>query len=326
MDLVIITKRRGTLCRLRVGALLAVAVSAVLAVPLGLGVAAGYQLGVDRVSDLSASAEARSTRKLKELVAEQRERIAVLARDEERSLVALTARLGQLQAELTRLNALAARVVDVAGLDPAEFALSDSAAIGGPEDTRLRALSWTDLARDLGDIGLAFQLERDRLEAFEVLLRERELSTQTVPSGRPVREGWISSGYGYRVDPISGNRAFHHGIDFAGRRDSAVLAVASGVVTWSGKKPGYGNVVEVKHGNGYLTRYAHNRENLVEVGDRVDKDQQVARLGSTGRSTGPHVHFEVVKDGRIVNPWKFIREHTGRTAKNATAAGASTRS
>jgi len=322
MDLVVITKRRGTLCRLRVGVLLGAAVFAVLLVPLGIGAGAGYLYGLDHMADVSETREARSSREVADLVNAQRARLAELARSEERSLAALTARLGQLQAEVTRLNALATRVVDVAGLDPAEFAFDQNAAVGGPADSLRRAPSWADLAHDLGDIRLAFQFEQDRLEAFEQLLRERELSTKTVPSGRPVKEGWISSGYGYRADPISGNRAFHHGIDFAGRRDSHVLAVAAGVVTWSGTKSGYGNVVEIKHGNGYLTRYAHNRKNLVGIGDRIEKDQEIALLGSTGRSTGPHVHFEVVKDGRIVNPWNFIRENAAtQTAAATTVEG-----
>ena len=145
------------------------------------------------------------------------------------------------------------------------------------------------------------------------MLMERQLLDDTQPAGRPLEGGWISSGYGERIDPVSGRKEFHGGIDFAGKPGLEVRSVADGVVTWSGKRWGYGNVVEISHGNGYLTRYAHNRSNLVELGQKVEKNETIALLGSSGRSTGPHVHFEVVRNGRTINPWKFIRKQSTAT-------------
>jgi len=147
-----------------------------------------------------------------------------------------------------------------------------------------------------------------KLSVLESLLMSRSLSERVMPSGRPVSEGWLSSRYGNRNDPFTGKQNFHHGLDFAGKKGSEVIAVGDGVVSWVGKKSGYGNLVEINHGNGYATRYGHNQSFLVKVGDTVKKGQQIALMGSTGRSTGPHVHFEVLQQGKKVNPSKFIGE------------------
>jgi murein DD-endopeptidase MepM/ murein hydrolase activator NlpD len=136
----------------------------------------------------------------------------------------------------------------------------------------------------------------------------RSLSERVTPSGRPVEEGWLSSRYGKRNDPFTGKQDFHKGLDFAGKKGSEVIAVGDGVVSWAGVKSGYGKLIEINHGNGYATRYGHNQSNLVKIGDTVKKGQQIALMGSTGRSTGPHVHFEVLHDGKAVNPSKFVAE------------------
>jgi murein DD-endopeptidase MepM/ murein hydrolase activator NlpD len=151
------------------------------------------------------------------------------------------------------------------------------------------------------------EVREDRLDALEELILDRQLHEDMHPGGRPLADGWISSGFGYRSHPVTGVKEFHRGIDFAGKRGMDVSSVGAGVVTWSGKRWGYGKLVEINHGNGYVTRYAHNKKNLVDIGDTVSKDQLIALLGSTGRSTGPHVHFEVLHKGRVVNPWNFIK-------------------
>ena len=133
------------------------------------------------------------------------------------------------------------------------------------------------------------------------------LQKEVQPSGRPITKGWLSSYYGMRTHPLSGRKEMHKGIDFAGKMGGEVIAVAKGVVTYAGKKYGYGQVIDIAHGNGYITRYGHNSKILVSVGDTVEKGFQIAEIGSSGRSTGPHVHFEVLKNGRQVNPTKFIR-------------------
>jgi murein DD-endopeptidase MepM/ murein hydrolase activator NlpD len=128
-----------------------------------------------------------------------------------------------------------------------------------------------------------------------------------VPAGRPITSGWLSSYFGIRTDPFTGKKERHKGLDFAGKLGSDVVAVASGVVTWAGRRYGYGNLVEINHGNGYSTRYGHNDKITVKVGDAVKKGQIIAKMGSTGRSTGPHVHFEVLHKGKQVDPMSYIK-------------------
>jgi murein DD-endopeptidase MepM/ murein hydrolase activator NlpD len=150
--------------------------------------------------------------------------------------------------------------------------------------------------------------DRERqLSVLESLISTRNLSRQIVPDGRPVTQGWISSYFGYRADPFTGRNALHRGVDFAGPAGAQVVAVASGVVTYAKERFGYGKTVEINHGNGYVTRYAHNQRLLVTVGDTVQKGQAISLIGSTGRSTGPHLHFEVLKQGRPVDPMSFVR-------------------
>jgi murein DD-endopeptidase MepM/ murein hydrolase activator NlpD len=145
-----------------------------------------------------------------------------------------------------------------------------------------------------------------QLAALENVILARDLNDQIHPEGRPTKGGFISSYFGDRQDPFTGHEAFHRGIDFAGSAGSEVVAVAAGVVTWAGARSGYGSMVEVNHGNGYMTRYAHNQRTLVTVGQTVTRGQAIALMGSTGRSTGPHVHFEVLKNGRQINPASFL--------------------
>ena len=160
----------------------------------------------------------------------------------------------------------------------------------------------------LDDLGTEMEDREQKLSVLETLLMSRSLRERVMPSGRPIEEGWLSSKYGKRNDPFTGKQDFHKGLDFAGKKGSAVMAVGDGVVTWSGKRTGYGNLVEISHGNGYVTRYGHNQSHLVEMGETVKKGQQIALMGSSGRSTGPHVHFEVLRDGKTVNPAKYTGE------------------
>ncbi len=141
---------------------------------------------------------------------------------------------------------------------------------------------------------------------MESMLIDSTLQSQTIPTGSPTLDGWVSSLFGKRTDPMTGRVEFHDGIDYAGKSGSPILAVASGIVTWSGVRHGYGNMVEINHGNGYQTRYAHNKKNIVVVGEKVDKGQIIALMGSSGRSTGTHVHFEVVNNGKAVNPKRIF--------------------
>jgi murein DD-endopeptidase MepM/ murein hydrolase activator NlpD len=150
-----------------------------------------------------------------------------------------------------------------------------------------------------------------QLDVLESLLMTRDLQAQVYPDGMPVDAGWISSYFGQRADPFNGHQSVHEGIDFAGREGASVNAIAAGVVSFSDVRHGYGNCVEINHGNGYVTRYAHNRANLVAVGDKVEKGQTIALMGTTGRATGPNLHFEVLHYGKVVNPLKYINRKNG---------------
>ncbi len=145
-----------------------------------------------------------------------------------------------------------------------------------------------------------------QLAALENVILSRDLTQQIRPEGKPTKSGFISSYFGERQDPFTGHEAFHRGVDFAGAAGSEVVSVAAGVVTWAGARSGYGSLIEINHGNGYVTRYGHNQRVLVTVGQTVTRGQAVALMGSTGRSTGPHVHFEVLKNGRQINPASFL--------------------
>lgn len=222
-------------------------------------------------------------------------------------LAALTMRVSELQAKLMRLDALGERLTGMAKLDNGEFDFTQMPAVGGPE-SEMVGDSFAPPEFSLVIEELANQLEnrQHQLETLEALLTNRKLENEVFIAGRPITKGWMSSRFGRRTDPFTGKIAWHGGVDFAGKDGADIISVAAGVVTWSGERYGYGNLVEINHGNGFKTRYAHCKENLVKVGDVVKKGQIVALMGSTGRSTGPHVHFEVYKHGRPVDPASYI--------------------
>ena len=228
-------------------------------------------------------------------------------------LTAMTAKVAELQARLMRLDALGEQVTQVAQLDNGEFDFSRRPALGGPEltnDTDTLALSVLDkhssLQLMLGQLVTHIDNREQQLAMLDKQLAARDTRLQTFVAGKPVTKGWMSSSFGRRTDPFSGKQSWHEGVDFAGDAGVDVIAVASGVVTHAGRKSGYGNIVELNHGNGYVTRYAHNDTHRVSTGDIVEKGQVIATMGSSGRSTGPHVHFEVLKNGEPMNPERYI--------------------
>ncbi len=245
----------------------------------------------------------------KELQAQQAE-LEQVRHNAEKNMNALAMRLGELKSHIIRLDALGERLIDMADLDKGEFDFRNPPAQGGPEVRRPgegRSLSVDDFVREMDELSRQIESRSLQLDVLESLLMSRNLQDEVFPAGRPVKRGWISSYFGYRTDPFNGRIAHHDGIDIAGKEGSEVIAVASGVVTWAGRRYGYGNLVEINHGNGYVTRYGHNKKILVKVGDTVKKGQTIAMMGSTGRSTGPHVHFEVHKNGRVVDPIRYVR-------------------
>lgn len=223
-------------------------------------------------------------------------------------LQALTIRMASLQARLLRLDALGERLTTIADLDDGEFDFTREPALGGPESLESEDYHAPDLIEALNDLSRQIENRQQQLEILDNLLSDRQTQSNAFLTGRPVRRGWISSPYGRRIDPFTGKLAWHQGVDFAtGSLGVEVETVAAGVVTFSGERQGYGLMVEVNHGNGYETLYAHDQEIFVEVGDIVKKGQVIALSGNSGRSTGPHVHFEVHKNGRVVDPASYIR-------------------
>lgn len=312
MELVLISKSKGALGRVRIRyTVISVALLAIISGACGVTYW-GYQYGQRSMVNAMTTDPEFATSILQAEVIAQRKLITEIRRDAQSNLSTLANRAGALQAHVTRLDALAERLVSVADLDPAEFGLSGAPAVGGPAPDNLITPQWNSLLANLELLDADLALREDRLDALEALIFDRQLHEEMHPDGQPIDDGWISSGFGFRTHPVTGLKEFHNGVDFAGKAGLEVRAVGAGIVTWSGKRWGYGKMVEINHGNGYVTRYAHNKKNLVEIGDRANKDQVIALLGSTGRSTGPHVHFEVLHNGKVVNPRNFISQAASR--------------
>ncbi|MBT6039844.1 MAG: peptidoglycan DD-metalloendopeptidase family protein [Halieaceae bacterium] len=277
-----------------------------IGLPLGL-MAMGYELGQRQGASIAQEARLSEA----ELNASRRAGdLAQLSADARRKLEAMTRRLAELQVRVTRLDALGTHLTALAGLEGGEFNFAAEPALGGPMMPLLPE-SQTSLPAPLNDsfdgLSVALSDREMQLDILAGLLFDAEAQTEAIPAGRPVLSGWLSSAYGSRTDPFTGKRAWHQGIDFAGAEGDHIIAVASGVVSWSGERTGYGTLVEIAHGDGLITRYAHNRENRVEVGDLVRQGDVIALMGNSGRSTGPHVHFEIFKHGRAVDPSSYVR-------------------
>jgi len=222
---------------------------------------------------------------------------------------ALALRVGQMNASVIRLDALGKRLTRMANLDDGEFDFGHPPAQGGAESgADGQPAQIPNLTAMVDDLQTQLSSREQQLGVLENMILSRELNKQVYPEGRPVQDGWISSYFGQRADPFTGYSAVHKGLDFAGPEGTKVTAVAAGLVTYAGDRAGYGQMVEINHGNGLATRYCHNEKLLVKQGDMVRKGQDLALMGSTGRSTGPHLHFEVLKNGAQVDPLRFIGE------------------
>ena len=310
MELIVIDNQRGETRRLSKRLLVAgLAAPAVLIALIATGT--GYLLG-----NLNADAEVAAllpedvTAQWMQEIEQNRQDIADARSKLTDDTQALARKLAAMQANMLRVNAAGQRLVEVAQLDEGEFAFDIEPAVGGPiteSDAEGELPNISELDAELTALGQQLDDRENQMQVLTDLLMASKLQAEVKPSGRPITSGWLSSLFGTRTDPFTGRKAQHYGLDFAGREGADVVSVASGVVTWSGKRYGYGQLVEVNHGNGYVTRYGHNKTNLVAVGDRVTKGDVIALMGNSGRSTGPHVHFEVLKDGRVVNPAKYIK-------------------
>lgn len=240
------------------------------------------------------------------------QRTAELRGDAERDDRAYSQRLAALQARLLRMEAVGERLAVAADLDDGEFDFSEEPAVGGPfSDPAAPAAAASELGRQLDELARLISDREHQLELMEGLFLDRNLASEVAVEGRPVVRGYLSSWFGQRIDPFNGRSAWHKGVDFTARQGTPVVAVASGVVTLAGFDKDYGYLVEIRHSDGYSTRYAHNREYVVKAGDVVKKGQLIARVGRTGRASGTHLHFEVLKDGNNVNPMRYIDAQSG---------------
>jgi murein DD-endopeptidase MepM/ murein hydrolase activator NlpD len=263
--------------------------------------AAGVQLG-------RLMAGPMESQKLAQAIDEQRMDLQAVRGQLQGKVDALASRVGTMNAHMIRLDALGRRITDLANLDRGEFDFDKPPPAGGPEGTETAAGSAQapELTAVLDSLEAQLQDRERQLTVLESLMSTRQLGQRILPGGWPVIGGWISSHFGYRSDPFTGRGAFHAGVDFAAEPGTKVISTGPGVVSFAGYKTGYGYVVEITHPTGYLTRYGHNSRNLVREGEAVQKGQAIAVIGSTGRSTGTHVHFEVERDGNTLNPMRYL--------------------
>ena len=298
MNIIFVGKFRGKPVRCQIdGKSQLVACASIISMFAVLLVSTGYWYG-------NTQASANALAELEHDISKQKMLINQARQSAETELDALAARLGTMQANVIRLNALGHRLVKVAKLDAKEFDFKNAPSYGGPAESD--SVTSIDFDGVIANLDKQLASREEQLDVLEEVIMNRQLRNESKPRGRPIKKGWTSSYYGKRTDPFSGKLAMHKGMDFAGKEGSEIIAVANGVVTWSGERYGYGELIEINHGNGYTTRYGHNAKLLVEVGDSVEKGQTISLMGSTGRSTGPHVHYEVLKNDRQINPSKFV--------------------
>jgi len=281
-----------------------------IAAVAGLIIGGGFMAGSWHASHTGSGVSTDELEGLTGQLQEQRTSIETIRQENEDTLDALSIRIAQMNARMIRLDALGRRLTDMADIDDGEFDFDSDPAVGGPEEPMASGsnVAIPEMLEAMNLLGAQLNNREAQLDVLEGVLMNQNLKDRVYPQGRPVGAGWISSYFGKRTDPFTGKAANHTGIDFAGKNGAEIVAVADGVVTWSSDRYGYGIMVEINHGSGYSTRYAHNSENLVSVGDEVKKGQVVALMGETGRATGPNLHFEVLHKGSRVNPVKFIRQ------------------
>lgn len=224
------------------------------------------------------------------------------------SLNAMAVRMGQMQAQLLRLDSVGARLAELSGIKPQEFLFNQNPGQGGAVSTLpSEEMSFAEFNNKIQELSHALDDRSDKLGALDSLLMQDRLKKKMLPSVMPVNTKWFSSGFGTRIDPFSGRRVFHEGVDFTAAIGTPIVAAAGGVVVYSDFHPEYGNMIDVDHGNDFVSRYAHASKRLVRLGQVVVRGQKIAEVGSTGRSTGPHLHFEVRHRGSPQNPSRFLK-------------------
>lgn len=301
MHIIVLSRRHGAARSLSLDLRwLTLGLALLVAVAVGGGAAVGAWLA-------PAGSALPDTIEITQALDAQRDEMGAVRVDAQRQLDAFAAHVAELQARLTRLDALGERLTELAELDASEFDFSLNVGQGGPEELLDgAAYAPPPFMTTLDDLALRMDSREQQLEVLEQLLADRRIDEAVMLSGHPVLQGYVSSPFGRRIDPLTGRVSVHKGVDFAAKAGIDVVAVGAGVVTFAGRRNGYGNTVEISHADGYVTLYAHNRSNRVQVGDLVQRGQTIGTVGSTGRSTGNHVHFEVSRNGQVVNPHSYI--------------------
>ena len=224
------------------------------------------------------------------------------------SLNAMAVRMGQMQAQLLRLDSLGERLAELSGIKPQEFLFNQTLGQGGALSTLpSQDISFDEFNSKMNELSLTLNDRTAKLGALDVFLLQDRLKKKTLPTFAPVEARWFTSGFGLRIDPFTGKNAFHEGVDFIAEIGTPVMAAAGGVVVYSDYHPEYGNMIDIDHGNDLVSRYAHAAKRLVKLGQVVLRGQKIAEVGSTGRSTGPHLHFEVRHRGLPQNPTRFLK-------------------
>ncbi|MDO6618536.1 MULTISPECIES: M23 family metallopeptidase [unclassified Shewanella] len=268
----------------------------ILLVVAGTGI---YQQSADRFAEQQTKVD--ENKKLRE---QQKQQVISLKQATETQLATLVTHVASMQAKITRLEALGQQVAENNLLED-QFDFATEVGVGGLSEIGT-GVEINQLLNDMTQLVSRIDNNNVQLSLLETVSTNLHIDEERYISGRPIVKGWLSSPYGLRNDPFNGRRTMHKGIDFAGTEGGDVIATAAGVVTWSGNMLGYGGLVEIDHGNGLRTRYGHNKSMSVNLGDVVAKGDKIASMGSTGRSTGPHVHYEVLRNGQQIDPRKFV--------------------
>ena len=309
MNIILVGKRHGKSRVLPVNLVFAIILAGILLLLVAGSAWLGYLLASPQAgTGYSAALSTPVVNEWQARLEAQRSELRRISEQSRQQVDALTLRLGQIQGRLLRLDALGQRFVETGLVGSEEFNFDQPAAVGGPEEGRGGdSFSVPELASMIEQLEARVADREKQLRLLDSLMSRKKLEDARFVAGRPITWGWLSSRYGYRSDPFTGRRTWHDGVDLAGKEGSDIIAVAAGVVTWAGERYGYGNLVEIDHGDGLVTRYGHAKSIKAKVGDIVEKGQVIALMGSTGRSTGPHVHFEVLHNGKSRNPEDYIQ-------------------
>ena len=243
------------------------------------------------------------------LVNPQEERHQKIQTHLQDNLNIMASKLGQMQAQLLRLDALGERLAESSGIKSRDLLFNGVPGQGGAHsDLSSEELTFGEFNHKLQELSNMLDERTDKLGALDSLLRHDRLTKYVLPSAMPIETDWYSSGYGYRIDPFTGKKAFHEGVDFSAEIGTPIKAAAGGVVVYADRHPEYGNMIEIDHGDDLVSRYAHASKRLVELGQVVLQGQKIAEVGNTGRSTGAHLHFEIRHKDRSLNPSRFLKK------------------